>query len=131
MKKIIALRKKLQIEPRVGFDRQAFRRYCVYATNAAIVRSKKRGQPCNIDPDYLDQLFVDNEWRCAVTGIPFDTPGKVVKPFGPGLDRIVPKLGYIKGNVRIVLHMVNCAMMQWGEEPLRRMIHEARIEQYI
>jgi hypothetical protein len=48
-------------------------------------------------------------------------------PFGPSLDRIVPKLGYVTGNIRVVCNLANLAMHKWGEDPLREFVNKCRI----
>jgi hypothetical protein len=41
---------------------------------------------------------------------------------GPSLDRIIPNLGYVPGNLRIVSNFVNIAMNEWGEEALKAFV---------
>ena len=112
------------------FDRARFWRYCVRTFCEARARSAKKDIPFSIDANFIDQLLVDQEWRCAVSGMPLNPPGsagwvddvplggtkrKLQKdPFGPSLDRIVPSVGYVPGNLRIVSNMVNAAIGEWG-----------------
>jgi hypothetical protein len=114
-------RKLVSIDPKM--DRGAFWRYCVRAQFGARQRSKEKGVPVTIDKHFIDRLFIDQNWRCAVSGIPFTAPavgrGEWRKnPFGPSLDRKVPALGYVPGNIRLVCNIVNAAMNEWGEEAL-------------
>jgi len=92
--------------------------------NAARSRAREAGFPCAIDAHDIDKLLVDQHWRCAVTGVDLVSPqpGTTRDPFGPSLDRIVPAMGYVVGNVRIVCNMVNFAMNEWGEAAFYRMI---------
>lgn len=105
-----------------------FWRYCQQTEGAAIARSRAKGVGYNIDAHYIDRLFVDQNWRCAVSGILFKAPrgadrGKHRKdPFGPSLDRIVPALGYTEGNLRVVCNIVNSAMNEWGLESLQALV---------
>jgi hypothetical protein len=39
----------------------------------------------------------------------------------PSLDKIIPKLGYVRGNVRVVCYQVNMALGEYGEEKLIEM----------
>jgi hypothetical protein len=114
-----------QISPE---ERQAFWRYCVQTKNAARERSRTKSVPCNIDDHLIDRLLVDQNWRCAVSGIPLKAPrgyreGYRKDPFGPSLDRIVPALGYVDGNLRIVCNIVNSAMNEWGLESLLELLN--------
>ena len=95
-------------------NRVAFWRYCIKAAFAAQERAKKKGVPFSIDAYYLEQLMVDQGWRCALSDIPFSVKRR--DPFGPSLDRIVPSLGYVAGNLRFVNHILNTAMSNWGIE---------------
>jgi hypothetical protein len=65
------------------------------------------------------------EFRCAATGIPFDLDdigeGAGASHFAPSPDRIVPSLGYVPGNVRWVLWMVNRAKSRMTEAQFHKM----------
>jgi hypothetical protein len=79
----------------------------------------------------IDKLFVDQEYRCAVSGILFDPPvggarGKRL-PFTPSLDRITAGGPYEVGNIRLVCAIVNFAMNEWGENALHRLVAEMSI----
>jgi hypothetical protein len=55
---------------------------------------------------------------CEVTGIPFNLDGGRTYD-SPSLDRINPRRGYTYDNVRMVCDLMNRAMSDWGEEPVR------------
>jgi hypothetical protein len=110
------------VQAGISIDRIKFWRYCGRAINMAQQRSAKRGIPCTITAHDIDTLLVDQEWRCAVSGIPLEAPDGIAKAFGPSVDRIVPSLGYVPGNIRIVCNMVNGAMNKWGEETLWQLV---------
>lgn len=103
-------------------NRGAFWSYCQSAAAGAKARAKKSGVAYSIDSRYIETLLVDNEWRCAVSGHPLSygvaNMKFLVDPFGPSLDRIVPELGYVPGNVRVVCNIANAAMNEWGLENL-------------
>ena len=63
-------------------------------------------------------MLVNQQWRCAISGVELRPPGGKIDPFGPSLDRIIPELGYVASNLRIVCNMVNFAMNEWGLENL-------------
>ena len=48
-------------------------------------------------------------------------------PWKASVDRIDPKKGYVKGNVRLVCSAVNSAMMDFGE-PVLYVIAEALLQ---
>lgn len=71
------------------------------ATNARS-RAKERGLPCDIT------------WRdivipavCPVLGIPLVVSVGQVTEGSPTLDRIIPELGYVKGNIIVVSELAN------------------------
>lgn len=120
-------------EPRsaqIKADRCAFWHYCQQTGFAARQRASAKGVPCTIDAHFIDGLLVDQQWRCAVSGVPLSTPREAEKyrrdPFGPSLDRIVPDLGYVAGNVRVVTNIVNSAMNEWGVEALLKLVEAMR-----
>lgn len=42
-----------------------------------------------------------------------------IHPDSPSLDKVVPELGYTKGNVRFVTYHVNVCLLDMGEDILR------------
>ena len=96
------------------------------AARACRGRAHKEGVP-------FDEAFIAatadqikrQEFRCAATGIPFDLDeigeGAGASHFAPSPDRIVPSLGYVPGNVRWVLWMVNRAKGRMTEAQFHKM----------
>lgn len=82
------------------------RRRLINALVAARARARKYSLPCDLKIEDLG----DPEC-CAVTGITFDMSGSIRDGhvFGPSIDRIKPELGYVRGNVRVVVHCYNLA----------------------
>jgi len=70
-------------------------------------RASKRGQPCDVDREYLYQLFKDQDRKCALTGVDLKVEKKAITCLS--LDQIDPAKGYIKGNVQWVAWAVNRA----------------------
>lgn len=109
-----------------SIDRRPYALFCVRGCERARGRARESRKAFDLTPDILDRLLVDQRYRCAVTGIRFDPPGSgprgMAAPFCPSIDRIVPANGYVAGNVRIVCHIVNCAMGDWGVVPLMQMV---------
>jgi hypothetical protein len=111
-------------------DRDAFWAYCKQTAGAARARSLAKGVPCTVGAYFIDSLLVDQKWRCAVSGVELSTPREAEKyrkdPFGPSLDRIIPDLGYVPGNVRVVANIVNSAMNEWGLDSLVKLLDAMR-----
>jgi len=64
----------------------------------AVKRSKAKGLPCTLTPTDIPEIPT----HCPILGIEL-TPGKEKPgPNSPSLDRIVPALGYIPGNVQVI-----------------------------
>lgn len=101
---------------------QRFRRLLGEVFRTVKKRAKLHGVECTLTIDDVEDLYWKQEGMCAVSGLPFSTarasPGSFRAPMRPSLDRIQPAQGYIKGNVRLVLTLVNLAMNDWGESPL-------------
>lgn len=70
---------------------------------AARYRAKKTGVTCTI---VEADIFIPS--ICPVLGIPLApaTTGKW-SPGSPSLDRIIPEIGYVKGNVRVISWRAN------------------------
>ena len=79
--------------------------WTAYAIRDAKNRAKKKGLPFNISLEYLRTIVPD---VCPIFGTAFKWMGngKIV-PESPSLDRIVPSLGYIEGNVAIISSRAN------------------------
>ena len=77
-----------------------------------LARCKSRAKKNNISFDLTIEDIVIPD-LCPVLKIPFrklsleDTPRKGYHPNAPSLDRIIPALGYTKGNVRVISARAN------------------------
>jgi hypothetical protein len=73
--------------------------------------------------DYVD-LINAARGRCVLTGIQFEfqfTSSKSRRrPFAPSLDRVDSNKGYSKDNCRLICAALNCALGDWGMDPLMR-----------
>lgn len=65
-------------------------------------RSKRNGIPFNITRE--DIIIPD---VCPILGIPLFVGDGLAGPNSPSLDRIVPELGYTKGNVVVISYRAN------------------------
>ena len=69
----------------------------------AQARAKKLGLAFNLT---LADIVVPE--RCPVLGIVLKSaPHRKINPGSPSLDRIIPSLGYVRGNVRVISHRAN------------------------
>jgi hypothetical protein len=65
-------------------------------------RAKRDFLAFNIE---LSDIVVPEE--CPALGIPLKYSTKIVSPNSPSLDKIIPSLGYVKGNVRVISQRAN------------------------
>lgn len=86
-KLIYAFRKK---DPRVGL------------VISARVRAKKHNVPCDLH--YTDLTIPE---FCPILGIRLEVGTKEMHDASPSLDRIIPALGYVKGNIGIMSFRAN------------------------
>mgnify|MGYP003132556172 FL=1 len=69
-------------------------------------RAVKKGVPFNITAQYIRSIWPANN-RCPVLDVPLRVSKGQASDTSPSLDRIVPKKGYVRGNVIIVCNKVN------------------------
>lgn len=72
--------------------------------------AKSRDESCDLDREYIFSLMEDD--KCNITSVPFDykcSDKYVHNSLKPSIDRIDSKKGYLKGNVQIVLLLINRA----------------------
>lgn len=74
--------------------------WAAYAKRDAKKRAGKKGVPFNLTREYIESILTTH---CPVFNTPFQYGGNgKIKPESPALDRIVPSLGYVEGNVHII-----------------------------
>ena len=70
-------------------------------------KAKKRNKEVDINLDYLEDIWNNQEGKCALTG---DTMTHLVGGIDSvSIDRIDSRKGYIKGNIQLVKKKVNIA----------------------
>lgn len=85
---------------------------------------KREGREFTVTTQDIMDLAKRQDYRCAVSGLPFDTdlPGHNLRnPFGPSIDRLDCAKGYTPDNIRIVCVIVNLALNSFGDEALLKM----------
>lgn len=60
--------------------------------------------------------------HCPILGIPLQINDTTVGPGSPSLDRIVPEIGYVKGNVAVISHRANSIKNNASIEELEKVI---------
>lgn len=90
---------------------------------ASKYRAKARGLEYDITAEYVSEVLIAQNRKCAITGLPFEF--KPVRkgargPLHPSVDRINCKRGYVIGNVRVVCLAINIALNEWGEDVFLR-----------
>jgi len=65
-------------------------------------RAKKRGVPFQLTPADIEVPAV-----CPILGIPIQRSRELLAPGSPSLDRIIPTLGYVPGNVAVISQRAN------------------------
>jgi len=81
-----------------------------YTPFRPLLRScKKRLAPntCDIDLEYLKQLWESQNGKCAITGVDLSLKKNYNKNFQASIDRIDNSIGYKKGNIRFTSVSVN------------------------
>lgn len=79
------------------------------AFSSARIRAKNKGVPFDITLEYLRSITPDT---CPVFNVVFEWGASGLgfgkfKPNSPQLDRIIPELGYVFGNVAFISHRAN------------------------
>lgn len=78
-------------------------------------RAAKLGVPFSITAD--DVVIPE---LCPVLGVPMELGGKTVRKTSPSLDRVIPSLGYVPGNVKVISNYANIIKQGHSLEDLRQ-----------
>jgi hypothetical protein len=90
--------------------------FAYFVRHVARKRYSKYG--FDIDKEYLEKLWEQQEGKCAISGIPLLIKyfKNKSKPNTASLDRIDSNKGYIKGNVQFVAYSLNLAKNSFSNE---------------
>ncbi len=86
-------------------------------------RARIKGRAIDISVEWIADRIDEQDGRCLLTGIRFvlENPSESYhNPFRPSLDRISPKGGYTRENVRVICGAVNTMLSDWGEPVLKK-----------
>jgi hypothetical protein len=83
----------------------------------------EKSQPIKVDLDYLYDIYVDQNGKCALTGDELEFSrggtywlGKWCNPNSCTIDRIDSTKGYVKGNIQLVIWKANCIKQHMGND---------------
>jgi len=97
-------REKVNVKNRERFDPNAISKTTEYRM---LTRAKSRAKQSDI-PFNLELTDIVIPETCPLLGIPIEIqPKKGYHPNSPSLDKIIPKKGYIKGNVWVISNRAN------------------------
>ena len=77
--------------------------------------AKERNVPFNLE---LEDIVIPE--KCPVFGVTLEQPEKYKGPHSPSLDRIIPELGYVKGNVQVLSLRANMMKNDANPEELKK-----------
>jgi len=85
-----------------------------YLWYAARSRAKEKNLPFDID---VSDIVIPD--FCPALGIPIQRDAEITMDGSPTLDRIIPELGYTKGNIAVISHRANQIKSNATEKELR------------
>lgn len=88
-----------------------------YLCQSAKSRAKKTGIPFDLTTKDIIIPPV-----CPILGIPLKINDALCGPDSPSLDRIIPELGYVKGNVLVLSHRANTIKSDATLEELKQVV---------
>jgi hypothetical protein len=83
-------------------------------------RAKRFGLPFNLE---VQDIVIPT--RCPVLGIELHPTAGVPGPNSPSIDKIVPALGYVRGNIRVISHRANMLRNNASAAELRLVANDA------
>lgn len=83
-------------------------------------RASKVGREFSIDIDFLADLWIQQDGKCALTGMRFSLDDyeygkRFYRPYSPSIDRVNADGGYTPDNTRLVCTVVNLALNRFGD----------------
>ena len=79
------------------------------------IHAELRNINFDVTIEFIAELFKEQDYRCALTGIPLEFPEVGLK-IDVSIDRIDSKLGYTKDNVQLVHKDINMMKQQYDND---------------
>jgi hypothetical protein len=98
---------------------KSIRGIAVTACKASKRRARDKHLPFNLTSNYLESIFPKN-CICPILKYKMVVNKNQVGKLSPTLDRINPRLGYVKGNVEFVCMLANHMMSNANGNDLKR-----------
>lgn len=93
---------RLEYSQRYAHERKADRETWPHASIIKIrYRAKLKGIPFDID---ASDIIIPDVCPILLTSFVMVAP---LHPYSPSVDRVIPELGYVKGNVRVISRLAN------------------------
>lgn len=97
------------------------RRVLTSIYNGAKRRAKKKGFGFNLTKDYIQEIYLNQQGKCAITGIKMTFIAN--DKYKISLDRIDSKKGYLKNNVQLLCWWVNRCKSNYSKQDLLVFAH--------
>ena len=99
----------------------SIRGIAVTSCKASKRRARIKKLPFNLSSDYLERIF-PKDCICPILGYKMKVSNFSLGKLSPTLDRINPRLGYIKGNVEFVSNIANCMMTSANGRDIKKFV---------
>lgn len=106
-------------------DRDPVWAWVISAVGGARTRARKSGVPFNITNEYIHAIYTG---VCPVLGAQLVVGTGRTHKFSPSIDKFVPELGYVEGNVAIVSHRANAIKSDASAEEIEKVLNWVKKE---
>ena len=100
---------------------KSIRGIAVTACKASKRRAKIKNLAFNLTSDYLESIF-PKSYSCPILGYKMKRSDISLGRLSPTLDRINPRLGYVKGNVEFVANIANMMMTSATGKDIKKFV---------
>mgnify|MGYP006081027591 FL=1 len=100
---------------------QSIRGIAVTACKASKRRANSKNLPFDLTSNYLESIFPKN-CICPILGYKMKVSDISLGKLSPTLDRVNPRLGYVKGNVEFVSNIANCMMTSATGKDIKKFV---------